>query len=128
MSFGYQACKYYRRRFQIETFFSDQKSRGFHLHKSHLADPTRLSRLLLADCLAYLWMICQGMPVITEKKIGLIDRTDRIDKSLFLAWPGLDPLLTEIQAGFHSDFSLSIKFLDPKFTVANSYSNIGYFS
>jgi hypothetical protein len=47
MSFGYQACKYYRRRFQIEAFFSDQKSRGFHLHKSHLADPTRLSRLLL---------------------------------------------------------------------------------
>jgi hypothetical protein len=83
MSFGYQACKYYRRRFQIETFFSDQKSRGFHLHKSHLADPSRLSRLLLAACLAYLWMICQGMLVITEKKIGLIDRTDRIDKSLF---------------------------------------------
>ena len=80
---GYQACRYYRRRFQIETFFSDQKSRGFHLHKSHLADPARLSRLLLAACLAYLWMICQGLLVIAEKKVGLIDRTDRIDKSLF---------------------------------------------
>lgn len=43
---GYQAGGYYRRRFQIETFFSDQKSHGFHLHKSHLADPDRLSRLL----------------------------------------------------------------------------------
>jgi hypothetical protein len=80
---GYQACKYYRRRFQIETFFSDQKSRGFHIHKSHLSDPARLSRLLLAACLAYLWMVCQGLLVITEKKVGLIDRTDRIDKSLF---------------------------------------------
>ena len=80
---GYQACKYYRRRFQFETFFSDQKSRGFHVHKSHLSDPVRLSRLLLAACLAYLWMVCQGLLVIAEKNVGLIDRTDRIDKSLF---------------------------------------------
>jgi len=83
LSNGYQACKYYRRRFQIETFFSDQKSRGFHIHKSHLADPNRLSRLLLAACLAYIWMVGQGLLVIAEKKTGLIDRTDRIDKSLF---------------------------------------------
>jgi hypothetical protein len=80
---GYRACKYYRRRFQIETFFSDQKSRGFHIHKSHLSDPVRVSRLLLAACLAYLWMVCQGLLVIAEKKVGLIDRTERIDKSLF---------------------------------------------
>jgi hypothetical protein len=80
---GYQACKYYRHRYQIETFFSDQKSRGFHIHKSHLSDPVRLSRLLLAACLAYLWMVGQGLLVIAEKKVGLIDRTDRIDKSLF---------------------------------------------
>jgi hypothetical protein len=83
LSNGYQACKYYRRRFQIETFFSDQKSRGFHIHKSHLSDPLRLSRMLVAACLAYLWMVCQGLWVIAEKKTGLIDRTDRIDKSLF---------------------------------------------
>jgi len=46
----YQTCRYYRRRYRIETFFSDQKSRGFHIHKSHLSDPARLSRLLLAAC------------------------------------------------------------------------------
>jgi hypothetical protein len=39
--------------------------------------------MLLAACLAYLWMICQGLWVVDEKKTGLIDRTDRIDKSLF---------------------------------------------
>ena len=83
ISNGYQACKYYRRRFQIETFFSDQKSRGFYVHKSHLSDPLRLSRMLIAACLAYLWMICLGVWVISESKTGLIDRTDRIDKSLF---------------------------------------------
>ena len=38
------ACRWYEKRFRIETFFSDQKSRGFHIHKSHIADPQRLSR------------------------------------------------------------------------------------
>jgi hypothetical protein len=27
----------------IETFFSDQKSRGFNIHKSHLSDTVRLT-------------------------------------------------------------------------------------
>jgi hypothetical protein len=79
----YQACQYYRRRFRIETFFSDQKSRGFHLHKSHLANPARLARLLLAACLAYLWVIAQGLLVMAEQQTGWVDRTDRQDKSLF---------------------------------------------
>jgi hypothetical protein len=73
---AYQACRYYRCRFQIEAFFSDQKSRGFHIHKSHLSDPARLSRMLTAACLAYIWMICQGLWVIASNKTGLIDRTD----------------------------------------------------
>ena len=42
---------YYRKRARIETFFSDQKSRGFHIHKSHMSDPDRLRRLLMAACL-----------------------------------------------------------------------------
>jgi len=79
----YQACRYYRRRYRIETFFSDQKSRGFHLHKSHLSGPSRLSRLLIAACLAYIWMIWQGLWVIASGKDSLIDRTDRRDKSVF---------------------------------------------
>lgn len=79
----YLACKYYRKRYRIETFFSDQKSRGFHIHKSHLSDPVRLSRLLVAACLAYIWMIMQGLQVIAQNNVGLIDRTDRIDKSVF---------------------------------------------
>jgi hypothetical protein len=83
LSNAYQACKYYRRRFQIETLFSDQKSRGFQIHKSHLSDPARLGRMLVAACLAYLWMICQGIWVIATHHTGLIDRTDRVDKSLF---------------------------------------------
>lgn len=80
---AYQACRYYRRRYRIETFFSDQKSRGFHIHKSHLSNPLRLSRLLIAACLAYIWMICQGLQVIASNQAALIDRSDRNDKSVF---------------------------------------------
>ena len=52
-----KACDYYAMRFTIETFFSDQKSRGFNIDKSHLSCPQRLRRLLYASCLAYLWII-----------------------------------------------------------------------
>jgi Transposase DDE domain len=51
------ACRLYQKRFRIETFFSDQKSRGFHIHQSHISDPQRLSRLLIAACLAYIWIV-----------------------------------------------------------------------
>lgn len=77
------AAWYYRRRFRIETFFSDQKSRGFNIHKSHLANPERISRLLIAACLAYVWMIGLGLFTLATGKHKLIDRTDRIDKSIF---------------------------------------------
>ena len=78
------ACHYYRRRFRLETLFSDKKSRGFHIDKSHLSDPARLSRLLLATSLAYIWLIHLGMMVFQDVgKRSLIDRTHRTDKSLF---------------------------------------------
>ncbi len=79
-----RACRDYRKRFKIETMFSDKKSRGFHIHKSHLSEPKRVASLLMASCLAYLWMIYLGITVMAdEHKRGLIDRTDRVDKSLF---------------------------------------------
>jgi hypothetical protein len=46
------AAQLYKKRGHIETFFSDQKSRSLHIHKSHLSDPQRLCRLLIACCLA----------------------------------------------------------------------------
>ena len=36
---------WYRKRALIETLFSDKKSRGFDIHKSHLSHPARLARL-----------------------------------------------------------------------------------
>jgi hypothetical protein len=78
-----EACRYYQKRFRIETFFSDQKSRGFHIHKSHISDPQRLSRLLIAACLAYIWIIYLGSLGEKEGWGSVIHRKDRCDLSLF---------------------------------------------
>jgi len=78
-----EACHYYQQRFTIETFFSDQKSRGFHLHKSPLSDPQRLARLLIAACLAYICMIYLGVQAQPDAVRRLIHRTHRCDLSLF---------------------------------------------
>ena len=78
-----EACYWYAKRFRIETFFSDQKSRGFHLHKSHLADPMRLGRLMIASCLAYIWIVYLGVIAKLDRWDQIIHRTDRCDLSLF---------------------------------------------
>ncbi len=76
-------CDWYSLRFVIETLFSDQKSRGFHLNKSHLSDPSRLAQLMIAACLAYIWMVYLGALCIADGYNRIIHRTDRCDLSLF---------------------------------------------
>ena len=78
-----EACRLYEKRFRIETFFSDQKSRGFHIHKSHISDPQRLSRLLIAACLAYIWIVYLGSLCEKEGWREHIHRKKRCDLSLF---------------------------------------------
>jgi hypothetical protein len=78
-----EACYWYQKRFRIETFFSDQKGRGFHLHKSHLSDPARVARLMLAACLAYLWIVFLGALAMETGLNREIHRTERCDLSLF---------------------------------------------
>jgi len=96
MTSAEEACRYYRKRFKIETLFSDQKSRGFRLHKSHLSDPKRLSRLLIATCLAYLWIVYLGAYAVQQGWHKIIHRTGRCDLSLFqLGLRLLDHLLNE---------------------------------
>lgn len=83
LDFLHDARVWYRRRFGIETFFSDQKSRGFYLCHSHLSDPARLCRLLIATCLAYYWLVCLGAEVVQRGWQGVIHRGKRCDLSLF---------------------------------------------
>ncbi len=83
LDFLVEAYGWYRRRFRIETFFSDQKSRGFYLGHSHISDTAHLERLLIGTCLAYLWMVCLGAWVVQTRQVPLIHRSDRCDWSLF---------------------------------------------
>jgi hypothetical protein len=93
---GDEACLWYQLRFHIETFFSDQKSRGFHLHKSHLSNPARVARLMLAACLAYIWIVYLGALAMATGFNRLIHRTERCDLSLFqLGLRVLEHLLNE---------------------------------
>ena len=92
-----EACYWYKKRFRIETLFSDKKSRGFHIHKSHLSEPARLAHLLIATSLAYIWIVYLGILVIQQGHTDLIDRSDRRDKSLFRL--GLDWLTNRLKWG-----------------------------
>jgi hypothetical protein len=83
LELGQEALAYYRKRYTIETFFSDQKSRGFHLADSHLSDPDRLCRLMIGSCLAYVWLVCLGVSVKEGGRLSLIHRRTRCDLSLF---------------------------------------------
>jgi Transposase DDE domain len=78
-----EAIRYYQKRFRIETFFSDQKSRGFNIDKSHLEDCQRLSRLLIATCLAYIWIVYLGSLCKSDGWQSMIHRRNRCDLSLF---------------------------------------------
>jgi len=77
------AVQLYKKRAHIETFFSDQKSRGFQMHKSHLSKPERLSRLLIASCLAYVWLVYLGVCALQEEWMKRLHRRKRCDLSLF---------------------------------------------
>jgi len=83
LEFLEEAYAWYRRRFRIETFFSDQKSRGFYLGHSHISDTSHLDRLLIGTCLAYLWIVCLGAWVVQTGGLPQIHRADRCDWSLF---------------------------------------------
>jgi DDE family transposase len=104
MSLAEQAIKYYQKRFRIETFFSDQKRRGFNVQKSHLEDCQRLSRLLIAACLAYIWIVYLGSLCKTEGWQSVIHRKSRCDLSLFqLGLRLLDHFMSE-------GFSIPVQF------------------
>lgn len=110
-----EACRLYAKRFRIETFFRDQKSRGFQLHKSHLSDPKRLSRLFIAACLASLWIVSLGSRCLKDGWVQMIHRTNRCDLSVFqLGMRLLDHFLNEnlsIPVAFHipSEESKSVR-------------------
>jgi hypothetical protein len=82
-----------RKRRHIETFFSDQKSRGFQVDRSHLSDPERAGRLMpapsacwarvFAASLAYLWVSHLGTVAQDDDWLPVIHRRHGCGFSLF---------------------------------------------
>lgn len=78
-----EAAHWYHKRYWIEPLFGDIKGHGFDLQTSRLRDPARLSRLMLAVALAYLWLCFLGTVALITGQAKWVDRTDRRDRSLF---------------------------------------------
>lgn len=89
-----QLIRRYRIRMWIEEMFGDMKGHGFDLEATHLADADRISRLVLAVCLTFVWVITLGSWVVKRGFRHLIDHKSRRDKSYFrLGWDWMERCL-----------------------------------
>jgi hypothetical protein len=79
----HEARSWYRKHFWIEPVFGDIQGHGFDLQTSGLRHPVRMSRLILAVALVYLWLLFPGVAAVITHIAELVDRTDRRDCSLF---------------------------------------------
>jgi len=77
----YLTLRTYSRRMWIEELFGDLEDGGFHLNRSRLYQPERLSRLLMALAWTYVWLMHVGVWAVKRGFRGLVGRTDRRDRS-----------------------------------------------
>lgn len=92
---GLPCLRLYRRRVWIEEMFGDMKGHGFDLELSRLRTPKRLSRLTLAVCILYVWLVTTGEYVLQHDLNDEVDRTSRRDLSIFrLGWDWLERRFT----------------------------------
>lgn len=85
----------YARRMWIEEMFGDWKGHGLNLHTTHLRHADRLSRLTLAICLLYVWLVTLAHRTIKAGLRPWVDRPDRRDLSRFrIGWDMLDRCCT----------------------------------
>lgn len=83
LDYGKEIKSFYKKRFKIEPFFRDQKSKGFNIHKSGLSHPKRLERLLMATCLAYILCIMASTKAYKSVFYTEISTSDSKALSLF---------------------------------------------
>lgn len=92
------ALQAYRRRMWLDETFGDLKGHGFDLEATHLQHFLRLSRLTLAVCYLYIWLITFGSRVIKAGLRPLVDRRERRDLSLFrIGWDSIERRLARGQ-------------------------------
>lgn len=96
--------KWYRLRFTIETLFSDIKKRGFNIAQTRLYHPERVSRLMLAASIAYLFIIFLGVQAIMS---ACVTRIARVADSCYDA--------------YYSIFQIGLMYLDH---LLNQYLSI----
>ena len=72
------AARYYRKRYHIETFFGDVKSRGFHIHRTKIEEPQRLFNLIMVAALAFILVILFEFEARKSKYLPEFCRKERI--------------------------------------------------
>jgi len=76
---GAMACKYYKRRFKIETLFRQLKSAGFQLHKSMVGCSERIQKLLIVVAMAFIFTFCIGI-IVKKQPCQLVVGFLRFDR------------------------------------------------
>jgi hypothetical protein len=77
----YAALRTYSRRMWIEQLFADLEDGGFHLNRSRIYPPERLSRLVMALSWTYVWLLHVGAWMVKRGFRSKVDRTSRRDRS-----------------------------------------------
>jgi hypothetical protein len=102
---GSWTIRLYKKRMWVEELFGDLKGHGFDLEATHLQDFDRLSRLVLAAMIVYVWLIALGSRIVKRGLRFIVDRRDRRDKSLFrIGWDWIERCLA---LGDHIPLSFS---------------------
>jgi hypothetical protein len=84
----------YKLRMWVEEMYGDFKGHGFDLEATHVSDTIRLDRLLLAICLAFVWLIAVGSRVVKNGLRHFVDHKSRRDKSYFrIGWDWIERCL-----------------------------------
>jgi hypothetical protein len=73
-----EAKKWYRKRFTIETLFSNVKGRGFNPDKTRLWQPERVNRLIFATAIAYIFTVFLAVELIVADPLDQLCRIDRL--------------------------------------------------
>ena len=109
LEYGPEAEAYYRKRYHIETFFGDIKSRGFHIHKTKIDKPEMLFNLLIVASLAFITCILFEFDARRSPHLGKFCRKDKVD-SLSVFQIGFRAIRHYIKNGLAISFQFSKNF------------------
>ena len=84
----------YKIRMWTEEMYGDMKGHGFDLEATHLDDADRISRLMLAVSICFVWFITLGSWVVKRGFRHFVDVKSRRDKSYFrIGWDWIERCL-----------------------------------